>query len=406
MAAREGPSPVVDVRHRDAARPGARLRRRSGAGWSAPRWRSHACASACCRRPPTSRRRRGSTTPTSTSTCTCDASPARSRARCDRCSTWRRSIVADPFDRTRPLWQFIVVEGLRGGKAALIQKMHHTITDGERGVELSLQYLDFERDAPEPPPIDPDRRSASRSRNRRPAETIRELLAGTMRIPIGIARQVRELLADPAGDPRRVDGGGEDDARRPQPALRHRGVALAAVGRAARCSAGSRRRGRRSGRRRTPPNVSAARSTRRSSPPPPTPPPPTTSRWAQPVESLRASMAISTRTDDSGSNAFTLARLLVPTERDADRRALPRHRRSDHGRARVDQGRRARHAGGGHDGAADVADHAARPPAGEHGRFRHVEREGFTGAGVSSPAPSCSRSIRSARSAASPSTSR
>ena len=33
----------------------------------------------------------------------------------------------------------------------------------------------------------------------------------------------------------------------------------------------------------------------------------------EPVESLRASMAISTRTTDSGGNAFTLARLLVPT---------------------------------------------------------------------------------------------
>ena len=32
-----------------------------------------------------------------------------------------------------------------------------------------------------------------------------------------------------------------------------------------------------------------------------------------PVESLRASMAISTRTEASGSNAFSLARLLVPT---------------------------------------------------------------------------------------------
>jgi hypothetical protein len=32
-----------------------------------------------------------------------------------------------------------------------------------------------------------------------------------------------------------------------------------------------------------------------------------------PVESLRASMAISTRTEDSGTNAFTLARMLVPT---------------------------------------------------------------------------------------------
>ena len=33
----------------------------------------------------------------------------------------------------------------------------------------------------------------------------------------------------------------------------------------------------------------------------------------QPVESLRASMAISTRTESSGSNAFSLARLIVPT---------------------------------------------------------------------------------------------
>ncbi len=32
-----------------------------------------------------------------------------------------------------------------------------------------------------------------------------------------------------------------------------------------------------------------------------------------PVESLRASMAISTRTDDSGANAFSLVRMLVPT---------------------------------------------------------------------------------------------
>ncbi|MEZ5251727.1 MAG: wax ester/triacylglycerol synthase family O-acyltransferase [Ilumatobacteraceae bacterium] len=41
-------------------------------------------------------------------------------------------IASDPFERTRPLWQFVVVEGLRGGRAALIQKMHHTIADGGR----------------------------------------------------------------------------------------------------------------------------------------------------------------------------------------------------------------------------------------------------------------------------------
>ena len=68
-------------------------------------------------------------------------------------------------DRTRPLWQFTVVDGLRGGKSALIQKVHHTIVDGEGGVQLSLQFLDFERDVEEPPPLDPDIIAAAAAAN-------------------------------------------------------------------------------------------------------------------------------------------------------------------------------------------------------------------------------------------------
>ena len=62
-----------------------------------------------------------------------------------------RLLAADPFDRTRPLWEFLVVEGLEGGRAAMVQKLHHTITDGEGGVRLSMQFIDLERDAPDPP---------------------------------------------------------------------------------------------------------------------------------------------------------------------------------------------------------------------------------------------------------------
>src|SRR5690606_9688725 len=114
--------------------------------------------------------------------------------------------VADPLDRTRPLWQFLVVEGMRGGKAAVIQKMHHTITDGERGVELAVQYLDFERDAPEPDPLPPrdataDDDAADHARGGEPADVLRDLVAGSLRLPIGIVRQVRDLLAEPASIP-------------------------------------------------------------------------------------------------------------------------------------------------------------------------------------------------------------
>ena len=56
--------------------------------------------------------------------------------------------VQDPLDRTRPLWEFVVVDGLADGRAALIQKMHHTITDGEGGIRLSEQFIDANPDAP------------------------------------------------------------------------------------------------------------------------------------------------------------------------------------------------------------------------------------------------------------------
>jgi WS/DGAT/MGAT family acyltransferase len=54
------------------------------------------------------------------------------------------------FDLTRPLWQLVIVDGLEGGRAALLAKMHHTITDGVGGVRMSAMFLDLERDTPEP----------------------------------------------------------------------------------------------------------------------------------------------------------------------------------------------------------------------------------------------------------------
>src|SRR5690349_20892553 len=49
------------------------------------------------------------------------------------------------FDRARPLWEFYVIEGLEGGKAAMIKKVHHSVTDGVGGVEIALTMLDLER---------------------------------------------------------------------------------------------------------------------------------------------------------------------------------------------------------------------------------------------------------------------
>ncbi len=84
-------------------------------------------------------------------------------------STWadvledaRRQSMAD-FDRDRPLWRVTLLEGLPGGKSALILKLHHAIADGQGAVQLGLALLDFTPDgvdlgpmpnAPEPAVLD------------------------------------------------------------------------------------------------------------------------------------------------------------------------------------------------------------------------------------------------------------
>ncbi len=53
------------------------------------------------------------------------------------------------FDRSRPLWEFTLVEGVEGDRAALIMKLHHSLTDGVGGIRLALLLFDTERGAPE-----------------------------------------------------------------------------------------------------------------------------------------------------------------------------------------------------------------------------------------------------------------
>lgn len=57
-------------------------------------------------------------------------------------------LIAEPLDPRRPLWEFVVVEGLADGRAAMLQRLHHSITDGEGGIRMSVAFLDLERHPP------------------------------------------------------------------------------------------------------------------------------------------------------------------------------------------------------------------------------------------------------------------
>jgi diacylglycerol O-acyltransferase / wax synthase len=51
------------------------------------------------------------------------------------------------FDRSRPLWEMVVLEDLEDGRTALVQKIHHSLADGVGMMKLSMTFLDIE---PEP----------------------------------------------------------------------------------------------------------------------------------------------------------------------------------------------------------------------------------------------------------------
>jgi len=59
-------------------------------------------------------------------------------------------IAARPLDRSQPLWEMWVVEGLSDGRIALITKMHHCMIDGASGSSQMAQLMDLEASAPPP----------------------------------------------------------------------------------------------------------------------------------------------------------------------------------------------------------------------------------------------------------------
>jgi WS/DGAT/MGAT family acyltransferase len=76
-------------------------------------------------------------------------------------STWndvladaRRQSMTD-FDKERPLWRVTLLEGLPGGRAALILKLHHAIADGQGAVQLGLALLDFTPEGTDLGPMPP-----------------------------------------------------------------------------------------------------------------------------------------------------------------------------------------------------------------------------------------------------------
>ena len=61
-------------------------------------------------------------------------------------------LYAQHLDRRKPLWEAWFIEGLEGGKVALLVKTHHCLIDGASGAGLGEMLFDVEPDPPPRPP--------------------------------------------------------------------------------------------------------------------------------------------------------------------------------------------------------------------------------------------------------------
>jgi len=111
-----------------------------------------------------------------------------------------RTLLIQPFDRARPLWEFTHITGLDDGGEALLLKSHHAVSDGVGGVEMMLELFDLDAEAertPLPPPIEPDDGAAPPS----PNDELVAALAGLRTVLDTIAgpRSLAEIVEEARG---------------------------------------------------------------------------------------------------------------------------------------------------------------------------------------------------------------
>jgi WS/DGAT/MGAT family acyltransferase len=103
-------------------------------------------------------------------------------------------IVGRPMDRTRPLWEVYVVEGLAHDQWAMLTKTHHATIDGAAGVILLSMLLDTDPASPAP-----EARAWSGEQAPSPTELLQQTLRRLALNPVkGVRTQLR-LVRNIAG---------------------------------------------------------------------------------------------------------------------------------------------------------------------------------------------------------------
>jgi diacylglycerol O-acyltransferase / wax synthase len=103
-------------------------------------------------------------------------------------------IFSQQLDRSKPLWEMWLIEGLEDDRFALITKTHHSLIDGVAGVDLATVLFDL---SPDPPPIAHSGRAWQPHQEPGTAHLLTTGLLGAARAGLALAENAIEAFAHP-----------------------------------------------------------------------------------------------------------------------------------------------------------------------------------------------------------------
>jgi diacylglycerol O-acyltransferase / wax synthase len=109
-------------------------------------------------------------------------------------------VFSQQLDRSKPLWELWLIQGLTRNRFALVTKTHHAVVDGVSGVDIATVLFDLN---PVPEPADPDRTWAPE-----PEPSAATLLAkgveDLVRTPVRAVRRLERVVEHPDSAVRQV----------------------------------------------------------------------------------------------------------------------------------------------------------------------------------------------------------
>jgi WS/DGAT/MGAT family acyltransferase len=103
-------------------------------------------------------------------------------------------IFSQQLDRSKPLWEMWLIEGLEDNRFALITKTHHSLIDGIAGVDLATVLFDI---SPEPPPISNSGRAWTPHDEPGTPQLVAAGMVGAVRTGVALVERAFSALAHP-----------------------------------------------------------------------------------------------------------------------------------------------------------------------------------------------------------------